>query len=76
MRRFETRDKYYFLDCHQNLFDDWVVLCAWGNKFTRQGRCRFIKVDNKWQGSQLIDKMSQRRIQRGYRLLPDKEFGG
>jgi hypothetical protein len=53
----------------RDLFGTWVLCQAWGSRVSERGGGKSIVVLNVAAGLAVIDVITQRRLQRGYRLL-------
>lgn len=70
-----TRDsdgRYYLASLQQNLFGDWEVECVWGGKTKIAGVASSNPVKGLYEGKDLMGQVKKRRIQHGYRMLPQR----
>ena len=67
--RFETDDKYYLIDCYQDMLDDLVVVCTYGSKHSRSTQRKIIKVDSLAAAENTIASITKVRYRHGYDLV-------
>ncbi len=66
-------DKWYSVRIQEQgtLFDQYVVVCAWGSRQNRYQKQRAIPVPNMVEGHKLVEKIIAKKIKKGY--FPIKE---
>ena len=64
--RFETNDKYYVVDCYDDMLGDLVVVCTYGSKYSRSAHRKIIKVESMAQAQGTIDRIVKGRYRHGY----------
>ena len=67
--RWETENKYYIAWLEEDLFEDWVLIKAWGDKYSRLGNIRQELCDSYNNGIFRLQTLDKKRQQRGYRLV-------
>lgn len=72
MIKFENQSngRYYYLSIEKDLFDDYVLCVLRGGRNHRRNVRQFINLDCK-EIDKEIEKLSKRRLQRGYTLITD-----
>ena len=65
-QRFKSADRMYSVMLEKDLFGDWIVVQSWGGRFSRRGGGMTQVVARFEEGIALLQKISQRRQQRGY----------
>lgn len=70
--RFETDDKYYLIDCYQDILDDLVVVCTYGSKHSRSAHRKIIKVDSLASAENTIASITKVRYRHGYDLIQEQ----
>ena len=68
-RRFVTDTRVYTVFLSRDLFGTWILCQAWGRRVSERGGGKSTVVPNVAAGLAVIDVITQRRLQRGYRLL-------
>jgi hypothetical protein len=68
-RRFVTDTRVYTVFLSRDLFGTWVLCQAWGSRVSERGGGKSTVVPNVAAGLAVIEVITRRRQQRGYRLL-------
>mgnify|MGYP000032238255 CR=1 FL=1 len=66
LQRFASEHRMYSVMLKRDLFGDWVVVQSWGGRFSGRGGGMTQVVARFEEGIALLQKISQRRQQRGY----------
>ena len=66
LQRFTSAHRMYSVMLAKDLFGEWVVVQSWGGRFSRQGGGMTQVVASFDEGIALLQKIGQRRRQRGY----------
>jgi hypothetical protein len=67
--RFACFDRLYTVVLMKDLFDQWVIVQAWGGKYHLHGGSKTRPVDNLEAGLAALEVISRRRKLDGYQLL-------
>ena len=67
--RWETENKYYIAWLEEDLFKDWILIKAWGDKHSRLGSVRKELCDSYHNGIFRLQTLDKKRRQRGYLLI-------
>jgi hypothetical protein len=69
MVHLETDAKYYHISIIRDLFDDLLVVCDYGSKFTRFAHRKNIHVASMAEANSVIDKILKIREKHGYEVI-------
>ena len=69
LQRFTSAHRMYSVMLAKDLFGDWVVVQSWGGRFSQRGGGMTQVVASFAEGFALLQKIGQRRRQRGYRRI-------
>ncbi|PJX20024.1 hypothetical protein CAP48_19690 (plasmid) [Advenella sp. S44] len=58
--------RYYAASLIINLFGQWELKQAWGSLSSRRGRLRYVPLTGLAEGQAQLQRVVQRRLQRGY----------
>lgn len=71
--------RYYEVQIHQDLWGQWVLVQQWGRRGTALGQTRHRPCDSYPVALSQLEKINQRRLQRGYHPVssrqPDRQEG-
>ncbi len=67
--RWEKEGRFYEAHLHQDLWGEWVVTRAWGQRHSRLGRVINIPCASYQEGVGLLVQIDRSRIKKGYRLV-------
>lgn len=67
--RWETENKYYIAWLEKDLFKDWILIKAWGSKYSKLGSVRKELCDSYHNGIFRLQTLDKKRRQRGYLLI-------
>lgn len=60
--------RWYVVGVQSTLLDAWAVVCGWGSTRSRYERWRSIPCEDEAQARQLAERITRRKIRRGYRF--------
>ena len=61
-----TNNRYYTVYFSKDLFDDWIMIRAWGRKNTSLGRVAYGLYESFEEGKNAVAMISEKREKRGY----------
>ena len=67
--RWHKDTRYYEAILEQDLWGEWLLVRRWGRRGQRSGQSKATPCDSYEQGLRLLEDVSKRRTQRGYRLI-------
>lgn len=67
--RWEKEGRYYEAHLHQDLWGQWVVTRAWGQRNGRLGRVMNVPCASHEEGLGILAQLDRSRRQKGYRLI-------
>lgn len=67
--RFETDDRYYFIEVKQDLLDDTVIVCHYGSKNTKRQHIHTYYVTSEAELNKKLEAITKDRYQHGYDLV-------
>ena len=65
-QRWERDSRYYILHLHTDLFGNWILTRAWGQRGSALGRLNNTPYDSSQAAKQALLNASRRRLQRNY----------
>ncbi|GIZ54068.1 hypothetical protein NCCP691_40820 [Noviherbaspirillum aridicola] len=67
--RFASDTRVYSVVLDQDLLGDWTVVQSWGGKDSRRGGGKITHVPNFEDAMRLLEAITRRRAQHGYKIL-------
>ncbi|HQF63995.1 MAG TPA: WGR domain-containing protein [Anaerolineaceae bacterium] len=65
----ENMNRWYFLAIQPTLFDACAVVIAWGRRDNEFQQWRAIPAASDEQARQMVEKIVQQKLRRGYQLI-------